>query len=412
MANLREEALRLHREKRGKLTMQSKVPVESAYDLSLAYSPGVAEPCREIHKDPGVIYDYTMKGNLVAVVTDGTAVLGLGNIGPGAALPVMEGKAVLFKSFAGVDAIPICLDTTEIDKIVETVKFMSPTFGGVNLEDIAAPNCFIIEERLKKELDIPVFHDDQHGTAIVTLAGLINALKVVGKKMEEIRVVANGAGAAGIAIIQMLLNMGVRDVVMCDSKGAIYKGRPYGMNPVKEKVAEMTNHRMLRGELADVIKGADVFIGVSVAGAVTPEMVRSMNKDPIIFAMANPVPEIMPEEAKQAGAKVVGTGRSDFPNQVNNVLAFPGIFRGALDVRAKAINEKMKIAAAYGIASLIEEHELSPDYVIPAPFDPRVAPKVAMEVAKAAMETGEARIQVDPEEIRQKTMQLTKVYVP
>jgi malate dehydrogenase (oxaloacetate-decarboxylating) len=412
LANLREEALRLHREKRGKLTMQSKVPVESAYDLSLAYSPGVAEPCREIHKDPGVIYDYTMKGNLVAVVTDGTAVLGLGNIGPGAALPVMEGKAVLFKSFAGVDAIPICLDTTEIDKIVETVKFMSPTFGGVNLEDIAAPNCFIIEERLKKELDIPVFHDDQHGTAIVTLAGLINALKVVGKKMEEIRVVANGAGAAGIAIIQMLLNMGVRDVVMCDSKGAIYKGRPYGMNPVKEKVAEMTNHRMLRGELADVMKGADVFIGVSVAGAVTPEMVRSMNKDPIIFAMANPVPEIMPEEAKQAGAKVVGTGRSDFPNQVNNVLAFPGIFRGSLDVRAKAINEEMKIAAAYGIASLIEEHELSPDYVIPAPFDPRVAPKVAMEVAKAAMETGEARIQVDPEEIRQKTMQLTKVYVP
>ncbi|KYQ88083.1 malate dehydrogenase [Thermoactinomyces sp. AS95] len=392
--------------------MQSKVPVESAYDLSLAYSPGVAEPCREIHKDPGVIYDYTMKGNLVAVVTDGTAVLGLGNIGPGAALPVMEGKAVLFKSFAGVDAIPICLDTTEIDKIVETVKFMSPTFGGVNLEDIAAPNCFIIEERLKKELDIPVFHDDQHGTAIVTLAGLINALKVVGKKMEEIRVVANGAGAAGIAIIQMLLNMGVRDVVMCDSKGAIYKGRPYGMNPVKEKVAEMTNHRMLRGELADVMKGADVFIGVSVAGAVTPEMVRSMNKDPIIFAMANPVPEIMPEEAKQAGAKVVGTGRSDFPNQVNNVLAFPGIFRGALDVRAKAINEEMKIAAAHGIASLIEEHELSPDYVIPAPFDPRVAPKVAMEVAKAAMETGEARIQVDPEEIRQKTIQWTKVYVP
>ncbi|MBI0390586.1 NAD-dependent malic enzyme [Thermoactinomyces sp. CICC 24226] len=392
--------------------MQSKVPVESAYDLSLAYSPGVAEPCREIHKDPGVIYDYTMKGNLVAVVTDGTAVLGLGNIGPGAALPVMEGKAVLFKSFAGVDAIPICLDTTEIDKIVETVKFMSPTFGGVNLEDIAAPNCFIIEERLKKELDIPVFHDDQHGTAIVTLAGLINALKVVGKKMEEIRVVANGAGAAGIAIIQMLLNMGVRDVVMCDSKGAIYKGRPYGMNPVKEKVAEMTNHRMLRGELADVMKGADVFIGVSVAGAVTPEMVRSMNKDPIIFAMANPVPEIMPEEAKQAGAKVVGTGRSDFPNQVNNVLAFPGIFRGALDVRAKAINEEMKIAAAHGIASLIVEHELSPDYVIPAPFDPRVAPKVAMEVAKAAMETGEARIQVDPEEIRQKTIQWTKVYVP
>lgn len=412
MANLREEALRLHREKRGKLTMQSKVPVETAHDLSLAYSPGVAEPCREIHSDPNVIYDYTMKGNLVAVVSDGTAVLGLGNIGPEAAMPVMEGKAVLFKAFAGVDAIPVCLDTNEIDKIVETVKFMSPTFGGVNLEDIAAPNCFIIEERLKEELDIPVFHDDQHGTAIVTLAGLINALKVVGKKMEDIRVVANGAGAAGIAIIQLLLNMGVRDVVMCDSKGAIYKGRPHGMNPVKEKVAEMTNHRNLRGELADVIKGADVFIGVSVAGAVTPEMVQSMNKDPIIFAMANPVPEIMPEEAKTAGAKVVGTGRSDFPNQVNNVLAFPGIFRGALDVRAKAINEEMKVAAAYGIASLIEDHELNPDYVIPAPFDPRVAPKVAMEVAKAAMKTGEARIKVDPEEIRQKTMKLTKVYVP
>ncbi|MBA4601595.1 NAD(P)-dependent malic enzyme [Thermoactinomyces mirandus] len=396
---------------RGKLTVQSKVPVDTAYDLSLAYSPGVAEPCREIHGQLDAIYDYTSKGNLVAVVTDGTAVLGLGNIGPEAAMPVMEGKAVLFKSFAGVDAFPICLDTTEIDKIVETVKLMSPTFGGVNLEDIAAPNCFIIEERLKKELDIPVFHDDQHGTAIVTLAGLINALKVVGKKMEEIRVVANGAGAAGIAIIQLLIRMGVRDVIMCDSKGAIYQGRPYGMNPIKEKVAEITNQSLKRGELADVIKDADVFIGVSVEGAVTPEMVQLMNKDPIIFAMANPVPEIMPEEAKKAGAKVVGTGRSDFPNQVNNVLAFPGIFRGALDVRAKAINDEMKIAAAYGIASLIEEHELHPDYVIPAPFDPRVAPKVAMEVAKKAMETGEARIVVDPEIIYQKTKQLTRKQV-
>ncbi|MGA8942756.1 MAG: malic enzyme-like NAD(P)-binding protein [Thermoactinomyces sp.] len=392
---------------RGKLTVQSKVPVDSAYDLSLAYSPGVAEPCREIHSQPDTIYDYTAKGNLVAVVTDGTAVLGLGNIGPEAAMPVMEGKAVLFKSFAGVDAFPICLDTTEIDKIVETVKSMSPSFGGVNLEDIAAPNCFIIEERLKKELDIPVFHDDQHGTAIVTLAGLINALKVVGKKMEEIRVVANGAGAAGIAIIQLLLKMGVHDVIMCDSKGAIYQGRPYGMNPIKEKVAEITNQDKISGDLADVIKGADVFIGVSVEGAVTPEMVRSMNKDPIIFAMANPIPEIMPDEAKKAGAKVVGTGRSDFPNQVNNVLAFPGIFRGALDVRAKSINEEMKIAAAYGIAGLIEEHELNPDYVIPAPFDPRVAPKVAMEVARAAMETGEARIIVDPESVSEKTRQLT-----
>jgi malate dehydrogenase (oxaloacetate-decarboxylating) len=324
----------------------------------------------------------------------------------------MEGKAVLFKRFADIDVFDLEIDATDPDDIIRFCEMLEPTVGGINLEDIKAPDCFYIESELRKRLRIPVFHDDQHGTAIVTLAGLINALKVVGKKMEEIRVVANGAGAAGIAIIQMLLNMGVRDVVMCDSKGAIYKGRPYGMNPVKEKVAEMTNHRMLRGELADVMKGADVFIGVSVAGAVTPEMVRSMNKDPIIFAMANPVPEIMPEEAKQAGAKVVGTGRSDFPNQVNNVLAFPGIFRGALDVRAKAINEEMKIAATHGIASLIEEHELSPDYVIPAPFDPRVAPKVAMEVAKAAMETGEARIQVDPEEIRQKTIQWTKVYVP
>ncbi|SEM97064.1 NAD(P)-dependent malic enzyme [Lihuaxuella thermophila] len=410
MSSLREEALKLHREHRGKLSVQSKVAVSNARDLSLAYSPGVAEPCREIHADPGTVYDYTMKGNLVAVVSDGTAVLGLGNIGPHAAMPVMEGKAVLFKSFAGVDAFPICLNTTEIDKIVETVKLLSPTFGGVNLEDIAAPNCFIIEERLKKELDIPVFHDDQHGTAIVTLAGLINALKVVGKKMSEIRVVANGAGAAGIAIIKLLLRMGVRDVIMCDSRGAIFEGRPYGMNPIKEEIARVTNRDKKQGDLAEVIKGADVFVGVSVAGAVTPEMVRSMNEDPIIFAMANPVPEIMPEEALDAGARVVGTGRSDYPNQVNNVLAFPGIFRGALDVHARGINEQMKIAAAYAIANLIEDHELRPDYVIPAPFDPRVAPNVAAEVARAAMETGEARIHVSPQEVYEKTMQLSAVY--
>jgi malate dehydrogenase (oxaloacetate-decarboxylating) len=407
LSNLREQALELHRKHRGKLEVRSKVSVSNAHDLSLAYSPGVAEPCREIHTSPETMYDYTMKGNLVAVVSDGTAVLGLGNIGPHAAMPVMEGKAVLFKAFAGVDAFPICLDTTEIDKVVETVKLMAPTFGGVNLEDIAAPNCFIIEERLKKELDIPVFHDDQHGTAIVTLAGLINALKVVGKRLEDIRVVANGAGAAGIAIIKLLLRMGVHDIIMCDTKGAIYEGRPYGMNSVKEEVARVTNRERLQGELADVIQGADVFIGVSVAGAVTPEMVRSMNSDPIIFAMANPVPEIMPEEALAAGAKVVGTGRSDYPNQVNNVLAFPGIFRGALDVRAKAINEEMKIAAAHAIADLIDERELRPDYVIPAPFDPRVAPKVAMEVARAAMETGEARIRIDPREIYERTMRLT-----
>ena len=406
MSTLREESLRLHRENRGKLTVQSKVPLNSARDLSLAYSPGVAEPCKEIHTDQESVYDFTMKGNLVAVVSDGTAVLGLGNIGPHAAMPVMEGKAVLFKAFAGVDAFPLCIDTTEIDKIVETVKLLSPTFGGINLEDIAAPKCFIIEERLKKEVDIPVFHDDQHGTAIVTLAGLINALKVVGKKMEEIRVVANGAGAAGIAIIKLLLSVGVQDVIMCDSRGTIYEGRPYGMNPIKESIARLTNRDRVRGSLADAIRGADVFIGVSVEGAVTKEMVASMNRDPIIFAMANPVPEIMPEDAYAVGAKVVGTGRSDFPNQVNNVLAFPGIFRGALDVRARGINEEMKIAAARAIADLIDEDELRPDYVIPAPFDPRVAPNVAAAVAKAAMETGMARIQVDAKEIYERTMQM------
>jgi malate dehydrogenase (oxaloacetate-decarboxylating) len=407
MASLREKALQMHRQHRGKLSVQSKVPVNNSEDLSLAYSPGVAEPCVEIHKDQERIYDYTMRGNLVAVVTDGTAVLGLGNIGPHAAMPVMEGKAVLFKSFAGVDAFPLCIDSTDIDKIVETVKLLSPTFGGVNLEDIAAPNCFIIEERLKQELDIPVFHDDQHGTAIVTLAGLINALKVVDKKLDEITVVANGAGAAGVAIIKLLQSLGVRDVIMCDRRGAIYEGRSEGMNPVKEKIAQVTNRQRIKGDLSTVIKGADVFIGVSAANSVTEEMVRSMNHDPIIFAMANPVPEIMPEKALAAGAKVVGTGRSDYPNQVNNVLAFPGIFRGALDVRAKSINEEMKVAAAYAIANLIDESELTPDYVIPAPFDPRVAPHVASAVARAAIETGVARIAADPEEVLQKTVQLT-----
>jgi malate dehydrogenase (oxaloacetate-decarboxylating) len=406
---LREEALHMHRVHRGKLESKSKVEVRNAKDLSLAYSPGVAEPCKVIYDKPETVYDYTMKGNMVAVVSDGTAVLGLGNIGPEAALPVMEGKAVLFKSFAGVDAFPICLNTTDVDKIVETVKLLEPTFGGVNLEDIAAPNCFIIEERLKKETNIPIFHDDQHGTAIVTVAGLVNALKLVGKKMSEIKVVANGAGAAGIAIIKLLYSYGVRDIIMCDSKGAIYEGRPYGMNEVKAEVAKFTNRDRLSGSLADVIKGADVFIGVSVAGALTEEMVRSMNRDSIIFAMANPVPEIMPEQAKAAGAKVVGTGRSDFPNQVNNVLAFPGIFRGALDVRATHINEKMKVAAVEAIAGLIEEHELSPDYVIPAPFDPRVAPAVAAAVAKAAMETGVARLKADPEEIRKRTMEMAVI---
>lgn len=406
---LREEALHLHRINKGKLESKSKVEVKNAKDLSLAYSPGVAEPCKAIYESPEKVYDYTMKGNMVAVVSDGTAVLGLGNIGPEAALPVMEGKAVLFKSFAGVDAFPICLNTTDVEKIIETVKLLEPAFGGVNLEDIAAPNCFVIEERLKKEANIPIFHDDQHGTAIVTVAGLVNALKLVGKKMNEIKVVANGAGAAGIAIIKLLYHYGVRDIIMCDTKGAIYEGRPQGMNNVKTAVAKYTNRDNLQGKLEDVIKGADVFIGVSVEGALTKEMVLSMNTDPIIFAMANPNPEIMPELAKEAGAKVVGTGRSDFPNQVNNVLAFPGIFRGALDVRATHINEKMKVAAVEAIAGLIRENELNADYVIPGPFDPRVAPAVAAAVAKAAMETGVARLKVDPEEVKEKTKKLATI---
>jgi len=409
VSNLREEALELHRKHQGKLEAVTKVPVRNAYDLSLAYSPGVAEPCKDIFDDPTKVYEYTMKGNLVAVVSDGTAVLGLGNIGPEAAMPVMEGKAVLFKSFAGVDAFPICLKTTDVEKIIETVKLLEPTFGGVNLEDIAAPACFEIEARLKKETNIPVFHDDQHGTAIVTAAGLINALKVVNKNIEDIRVVINGAGAAGIAIIKLLLSMGVREVIMCDTKGIVYEGRTFGMNPVKEEMAKITNRNKIEGELADAMKNADVFIGVSVAGAVTAEMVQSMNRDPIIFAMANPTPEIMPEEAKRAGAAVVGTGRSDFPNQVNNVLAFPGIFRGALDVYATDINEEMKIAAVYAIAGLVSEAELSADKVIPAPFDARVAPEVAAAVAKAAMDSGVARRTVDPEDVKEKTQKLAAI---
>lgn len=406
MSSMRDAALKLHKEKQGKLTVNAKVPVNNAEDLSLAYSPWVAEPCKEIHHDSSKVYDYTMKGNLVAIVSDGTAVLGLGDIGAEAALPVMEGKAVLFKSFAGVDAFPLCLASTDVDKVVETVKLLEPTFGGVNLEDISAPNCFIIEERLQEETNIPIFHDDQHGTAIVTMAGLINALKVVGKKMEDIRVVANGAGSAGVAIIKMLINLGVSDIIMCDSRGTIYAGRQTGMNWVKEELAKQTNKNRLSGSLADALKGADVFIGVSIEGAVTEEMVRSMNRDPIIFAMANPVPEIMPEDAFRAGAAVVGTGRSDFPNQVNNVLAFPGIFRGALDVRATHISEAMKVAAAHAIAELIDEDELTADYVIPAPFDPRVAPQVAAAVAEAAMTCGAARIEVEPEVVRKRTEQL------
>ncbi len=409
MTKLRDEALHMHKVNGGKLAINSKVAVKNANDLSLAYSPGVAEPCKEIHANPEKVYDYTMKGNMVAVVSDGTAVLGLGDIGAEASLPVMEGKAVLFKAFAGVDAFPICLDTTEIDEIVNTVKLLEPTFGGVNLEDIAAPNCFIIEERLKKETRIPIFHDDQHGTAIVTVAGLMNALKLVGKSFKEIKVVANGAGAAGIAIIRLLENFGVGEIIMCDSQGAIYDGRPRRMNEVKDMVAKRTNPKRLKGNLDEVIEGADVFIGVSVADALTEDMVKKMNTDPIIFAMANPDPEILPVVAKSAGAKIIGTGRSDYPNQVNNVLAFPGIFRGALDVRATRINERMKMAAVEAIAELITEEELHADYVIPGPFDPRVAPAVAKSVAKAAMDSGVARIEVDPEKVAEKTRELNQL---
>ncbi|MBU9712929.1 NAD-dependent malic enzyme [Bacillus tamaricis] len=399
----------MHRLKKGKLETRAKVMVRNAKDLSLAYSPGVAEPCKEIFEDPQSVYEYTVKGNMVGVVSDGTAVLGLGNIGPEAAMPVMEGKAVLFKSFAGVDAFPICLNTNDVDKIVETVKLLEPTFGGINLEDIAAPRCFEIEERLKKEMNIPVFHDDQHGTAIVTAAGLLNALKITGKTMQEIKVVVNGAGAAGIAIIKLLKSMGCKDFILCDSKGAIFEGRGYGMNDLKHELALVTNRDKKEGSLSEVIKGTDVFVGVSVEGALTKEMVQSMNSAPIIFAMANPVPEIMPEDAKEAGASVIGTGRSDFPNQVNNVLAFPGIFRGALDVYATHINEEMKVAAVKAISDLISDEELHVDYVIPGPFDPRVAPAVARSVAQAAMETGVARRKVDPAEVENRTKELTAI---
>ncbi|PMC37916.1 NAD-dependent malic enzyme [Bacillus sp. UMB0899] len=406
MSTLREEALKMHKENQGKLGVHSKVAVSNTKDLSLAYSPGVAEPCKDIYEDESKVYDYTMKGNLVAVVSDGSAVLGLGNIGPKAAMPVMEGKALLFKSFADVDAFPICLDTNDPDKIVEVVKLLQPTFGGVNLEDITAPQCFEIEERLRKVCQIPIFHDDQHGTAIVTAAGLINALKLANKRIEDISVVINGAGAAGVAIVKLLLSMGVKDAILCDTKGIIYEGRTVGMNPFKDEMARITNKQQKQGLLADALVGADVFVGVSAAGAVTKEMVRSMNQDPIIFAMANPVPEIMPEEAKEAGALVIGTGRSDFPNQVNNVLAFPGIFRGALDVQAKEINEEMKLAAVYAIAGIIDAEELHCDYVIPDPFDSRVAAYVAAAVAGAAIESGVSQKNVNTEEIKQRLLSL------
>ncbi len=404
--SLREDALKLHKDSMGKIEVVSKVPLRNKQDLSLAYTPGVAEPCKEINADYEKIYDYTNKGNMVAVVTNGTAVLGLGDIGAGAGMPVMEGKAVLFKGFAAVDAFPICLDTKDPDEIVTIVKRLEPTFGGINLEDISAPVCFEVEDKLKKISSIPIFHDDQHGTAIVVCAAMISALKLIGKKASEVKVVVNGAGAAGIAVTKLLMTVGVKDAILCDSKGAIYEGRPFGMNPYKNEIAALTNRGKLQGQLADALRGADVFIGLSVAGCVTREMVAGMAKDAVIFAMANPVPEIMPDEAKAGGAKVMATGRSDFPNQINNVLAFPGVFRGALDARASAINEEMKLAAVYAISGIVTEEELNPDYIIPGPFDARVAPAVAAAVAKAAMDTGVAGVKVDPEEIAARTAKM------
>ena len=383
-------ALELHQLHKGKMEIVSKVPLDNNEDLSLAYSPGVAEPCLEIVKQPSSVYDYTIKGNLVAVVTDGSAVLGLGNIGPQAALPVMEGKALLLKNFADIDAFPICLDTQDVDEIVQIVKAISPTFGGINLEDISAPRCFEIERRLRQECDIPVFHDDQHGTAIVVGAGLLNALKIVDKKIAEIKIVVNGAGAAGISIVNLLSKIGFRHIVLCDSKGIIYKGRPEGMNPAKEAVAEITNLSLLKGSLKEAMSGADVFIGVSVANILTRDMIDCMNEDPIVFALANPSPEIMPDKAKEFGVRIIATGRSDFPNRVNNVLVFPGIFRGALDVRATDINETMKLAATYALASIIKTADLTEDYIIPNAFDNNVAKVVAEAVSQAAVQTGVA----------------------
>lgn len=386
-----KESLKLHEQWKGKIEVITRAPLETRDDLSLAYTPGVAQPCLEIQKDINKSYELTRRSNLVAVITDGTAVLGLGDIGPEAGMPVMEGKCALFKAFGDVDAVPLCVRSKDVDDIVKTVGLLLGSFGGVNLEDISAPRCFEIERRLKEISDIPIFHDDQHGTAVVTLAAMMNALKLTGKKLDEIRVVTSGAGAAGIAIIRLLIAMGLKDVVLCDRKGAIYKGRE-GLNAEKTEMAEITNVQMRKGTLAEVIKGADVFIGVSAPGCVTPEMVKSMAKDPIIFAMANPTPEIMPDLAREAGAAVVGTGRSDFPNQINNVLAFPGIFRGALDVRASDINDAMKIAAAKAIADFVKPEELSAEYIIPSALDRGVAAAVAAAVARAARDSGVARL--------------------
>ena len=387
-----KESLRLHGEWKGKIEVVTRVPVENKDDLSLAYTPGVAQPCLEIQKDVNKSYELTRRWNMCLVVTDGSAVLGLGNIGPEAGMPVMEGKCVLFKAFGDVDAFPLCIKSNDVDEIVNTIYMISGSFGGVNLEDISAPRCFEIEKKLKEKCDIPIFHDDQHGTAIITLAGLTNALKVVGKKKEDVRIVMNGAGAAAISIARLLLTAGFKNITLCDRKGAIYEGRPEGMNPVKDEMSKVTNLDKKAGSLADMLVGADVFIGVSAPGAVTTEMVKTMNKDAIIFACANPTPEIFPDDAKAGGAKVISTGRSDFPNQINNVLAFPGVFRGAFDVRASDINDEMKLAASEALANLITDEELSPEYIIPKAFDKRVGPAVAKAVAEAAKRTGVARI--------------------
>ena len=387
-----KESLKLHEQWKGKIEVVATVPVENKDDLSLAYTPGVAQPCLEIQKNIEKSYELTRRWNMCLVVTDGSAVLGLGDIGPEAGMPVMEGKCVLFKAFGDVDAFPLCIKSKDVDEIVNTIYLISGSFGGVNLEDISAPRCFEIERKLKEKCDIPIFHDDQHGTAVITLAGLTNALKITGKKKEEIRIVMNGAGAAAISISRLLLKAGYRHITLCDRHGAIYEGRPEGMNPVKEEMSKITNLEKKAGSLADMLVGADVFIGVSAPGVVTTEMVKIMAEDAVIFACAKPTPEIFPDDAKAGGAKVVATGRSDYPNQINNVLAFPGIFRGAFDVRAKDINDEMKIAAAHALADLISDEELNPDYIIPKAFDKRVGPAVAKAVAQAARETGVARI--------------------
>lgn len=389
--NYFEEALRLHEAYKGKIEIISKVPLKTRDDMSLAYTPGVAQPCREISRDPEQVFRYTSKGNLVGIVSDGTAVLGLGNIGAKAAIPVMEGKAVLFKQFGGVDAFPICLDTQDTEEIIKAVKQIAPVFGGINLEDIASPKCFEIERRLEEELDIPVFHDDQHGTAIVVTAALINALKVVNKNIDQIKVVLNGPGSAGTAIIKMMLEAGVRNIIACDEHGILYKGRKAGLAGHKKELCEITNLEQIKGGLEDALEGADVFVGVSIAGALKPEMIHKMKQDPIVFAMANPTPEIMYDEAIAAGVKVMGTGRSDFPNQINNVLAFPGIFRGALDAGARDINYDMKLAAARAIAELVTPEQLTPEYIIPSVLDPKVAAHVAIRVKEAAIHSGAVR---------------------